>query len=205
MKTNFVSLSFKGLEGATMSCVKKANQSIWNSNPKMARDYTNDINIALTNTIYNMRKGIGEHAPAGYGAVAKLFNIKNFIKLGGESAVFSLNNGDILKISVREYSPYNSELHAPEILRGSIKTPELYSIFSFLKNIKTNMFYYLIQEKGEMHVAQEDKDNLLNKALKAGYKLWDIKWDQFAYFNINGKREARFIDMGCLLTEEEEF
>ena len=100
MRINPISGNFRGSMPAVDKFAGPHVADIWNPNPKLAKDYTKEIQIALTNIIYGGRKGIGEHTPEGYGAVAKLFNIKNFIKLGGESAVFCLNDGNILKISI---------------------------------------------------------------------------------------------------------
>lgn len=199
MRINPISGNFRGSMPAVDKFAGPHVADIWNPNPKLAKDYTKEIQIALTNIIYGCRKGIGEHTPEGYGAVAKLFNIKNFITLGGESAVFSLNDGNILKISIDKYSKTLPEFHAPEIARGAIQTPVMYKIVNFLKEMHTNMFYFLVQPKGELHVSEFDKQELINKVQKAGYDLCDLKYDQFAYFNINGEKEARFIDMGCIV------
>lgn len=173
--------------------------SYFSQNPNNNTDYTQALKIALTNTIYNRRKGIGEHSVEGYAFVAKFFNIKNFITLGGESAVFDLNDGNILKISVNKYHDYLPEFYAPEVTRGVIKTERMYKIFSLLEDKETDTFYYVIQKKGQLNVSEEDEKTLINKAKKAGYELDDLKWDQFAYFDINGKKETRFVDLGCIV------
>ena len=183
-------------------------QRIWipsyaNINPNKYHDYTNELKIQLTNTIYNARKGIGEHSIKGYAYVAKFFNIKNLITLGGESATFSLKDGNILKLSVNKYSKYMPELHAPEISRGFIKTHEKYNIFDFFKNKETDTFYYVIQKTGQIGVSEHDEKELINKVRNAGYDLYDLKWDQIAYFDIDGEQQARFVDLGCIVLKDQ--
>lgn len=204
MKINPISTNFNvRVNGSKVSNALKHSKKLacgyLNPNPDVYNDYTKELRIALTNTIYNARKGVGEHSIEGYAYVARFFNIKNFMTLGGESAVFDLNDGNILKISVHEYHKYLPEFHAPEIKRGVIKTPVKYKIFSMLEEKKTDIFYYLIQKRGQFGVKEDDEKDLIIKAQKAGYGLDDIKWDQFAYFDINGEKEARFIDLGCIV------
>lgn len=201
MKVNPVTTNFN-VRGKGFNTVKPigAPASMYlNPNPNTYHDYTKELRVALTNTIYNAGKGVGEHSVEGYAYIARFFNIKNFLALGGESAVFDLNDGNILKISVNKYHEYLPEFHAPELKRGVIKTSAKYKIFSMLKDKTTDTFYYVIQKKGQSGVSEEDQIDLIKKVREAGYNLEDVNWEQFAYFNINMEKQARFIDLGCIV------
>ena len=68
-----------------------------------------------------------------------------------------------------------------------------------LKDKTTDTFYYVIQKKGQSGVSEEDQIDLIKKVREAGYNLEDVNWEQFAYFNINMEKQARFIDLGCIV------
>lgn len=170
------------------------------TNKPLIEKLEKDITIAMTNCLYGLRP-VGHHSPKGYANAAANFDIKNFLTLGGESAVFSLEDGTMLKMSISEYNPYLPKFHAPEKRRGVITLSKKYPIIDLVHPSRTtDTFYYVIQEKGELNVLQRDIDDFLRRCEKAGHPLVDIKHDQFAYFNINGIDEVRFIDLGCIDT-----
>ena len=201
MKLNPITTNFESKYKPLHVPKSPAKDVLGYRNPNVNKfvDYTNELKIQLTNTIYNRRKGVGEHSVSGYAYAAKFFNIKNLITLGGESAVFTLRNGDILKISVNKYNDYLPEFHAPEVTRGFVRTHKKHRIFDFFKNKETNTLYYVIQKCGNFGVDEKDEKALIQKVKDAGYDLCDVKWDQIAYFDINGNQEARFVDLGCIV------
>ncbi len=152
------------------------------------------MKIELTNMLYGHRP-FGFHSPDGYIEVLKQFEVSNLITLQGESAVFAMKDPNlILKISCSPYEEYIPEFHAPEQVRGTIVTDKKYPIINLMGNIETDKFYWVIQKKGKMPVSAADQNSLIQRVLEAGYKLRDIKYDQFAYFD----GEAKFIDLGCI-------
>ena len=157
------------------------------------------MNIELTNMFYGHRP-FGFHSPDGYTEVLKQFEVDNLITLQGESAVFTMKNPNhILKISCSPYEKFIPEFHAPEIARGEIVTDKKYPIVNIMKNIETDKFYWVIQKKGTMPVNIYDQNSLMQRVLNSGYKLRDIKYDQFAYFD----GEAKFIDLGCIYKDDD--
>jgi len=167
---------------------------------KSIKSLENEIMISMTNCLYGCRP-IGHHSPEAYARAAAHFDYDKFITLGGESAVFKLKNGQILKMSIYNYNPYIPKFHAPEHKRGIITFSENFKVIDLLhRDRKTNRIYYVIQSKGVTNVKQKDIDEFLALCEKDGHPLVDIKYDQFAYFNINNKPEVRFIDLGCIDT-----
>jgi hypothetical protein len=190
MKVNCIGNSYPSIQN------KKAVSPVFKSD-KYQKIYQK-MNIELTNMFYGHRQ-VGFHSPDGYCEAIKNFKVKDLLTLQGESAVFLMeDDNQILKMSCYPYAKYLPEFHAPEIARGVITTDKKYRIIKPLDNLETDKFYWVIQKKGIMHVSDKDKNELLDKVTKAGYKVEDIKWDQFAYFD--GK--AKFIDLGCILEKE---
>lgn len=142
---------------------------------------------------------MGFHSISGYLEALKQFDVKEYVGLGMESAVFELNDGNILKLSCEQYTPYNPEFHAPEIDRGIVKLAEKHTAMDKSYNtFNTDEIYYVIQKKGELAQEESETSDICDKARKKGLFASDIFPDQFAYFDTPNGRELKCIDLGCI-------
>ncbi len=178
----------------------KSNNSFVSFSTSTPLEYLHHrMKIEIINMFYGHRP-FGFHSPDGYAEVLRQFEISDFITLQGESAVFTMKDQNfILKISCSPYEKFIPEFHAPEQERGIIVTDKKYPIINAIKSIETNKFYWVIQKKGIMPVSVADQNSLMQRVLEAGYKLRDIKYDQFAYFD----GEVKFIDLGCIYKDSD--
>ena len=140
------------------------------------------------------------HCIEGYNEALNKFNVKDFVRLGGESAVFELQNNNILKMSAEKYTPFLSEYHAPEIDRGEINLSREYRARNNTLNqyFDTNKIYYVVQEKGNPVRNSSEALPLFQKAEKEGLYAYDFAPDQFAFFETNKGKQVRCIDLGCI-------
>lgn len=122
------------------------------------------------------------------------FKVKELKNIGGESVIFELEDGSILKLSPDSFKYGVKGVTLPELSRGKI----------VLDNNKD--FYFLIQEKVNVGGISEDEFNLLKeKAKKEGcpqltdcvFEDGSIKQSNFGWrINKKGERECFIIDMG---------
>lgn len=141
------------------------------------------------------------HCLPGYIEVLKKFDVKDFIRLGGESAVFELKDGNILKLSTEKYPPYLPEYYAPELDRGVVKLSQEYTARNNKpsQRFDTDEIYYLIQRKGVPLTDAAKALSVFNKAENEGLKTADFAASQFAYFDTPNGKEVKCIDMGCIM------
>lgn len=126
------------------------------------------------------------------------FKTKKIIAVGGESIVFELEDGNILKLSARyNYSDNNPKLYAPEIDRGEILMEEPHYLAD---GFPIDYVSYVIQKKGDINVDPADiSDFIENQVEPLGYKVSDYNYDQFAYFkDEDGKKIVRAVDLRCI-------
>lgn len=145
------------------------------------------------------------HCIEGYDEAAQNFEIKKFIRLGGESAVFELEDGNILKLSAEKYPPHIEKYHAPEIERGEIELSKTYIARNDKpsQRFNTNKVYYLIQKKGIPLTDAAQSLGIYNAAEKDGFKTSDFAATQFAYFDTdNDKKEIKCIDLSCITDKD---
>lgn len=129
----------------------------------------------------------------------KEFNVKDYIRLGGESVVFELNSGNILKLSCEEYTPYIPKYHAPEIDRGVIKLSRKYPVINnYFEGYDIDEVYFVIQKKGDIATTGEDAIKLWHEAKMENLYTYDYRYDQFAYFDTPNGRMIKCIDLGCI-------
>ena len=140
------------------------------------------------------------HSITGYNEALANFDVKNFIRLGGESAVFELQDGNILKLATEKYAPFLKKYHAPEIKRGLIKlsSKHLTKNTSPSQRYYTDIIYYVIQEKGRPLTESSLGWPLFDSALDSGYYVVDFGPEQFAYFNMQNREEIKCVDLGCI-------
>lgn len=134
------------------------------------------------------------------------FNIKKYLTAGGESLVFELNDGNILKLSPIKYNFSIKGLNPPEISRGKIT-------FESSKGKNQNI-YYLIQKKIITDTITQEELNTLNEiAQKEGCILIDsilkggiIKQSNFGhYIDENGIKKPCVVDLGVLKRKSERY
>ncbi len=123
------------------------------------------------------------------------FAVKDIAGIGGESVVFELENGKILKLSPLPYQYDIKGVTLPSLSRGTI----------ILNNKKQSKFYFLMQDKVNIGEIDKKEFELLQaKARKEGCtELSDsiledgsIKQSNFGWRIQDGKKEFFVIDTG---------
>ena len=140
------------------------------------------------------------HTISGYNEALSNFDVKNFIRLGGESTVFELQDGNILKLATEKYAPFIKKYHAPEVKRGVINLSEMHTAMSssISECYDTNKIYYVIQKKGMPLTSAQAGDELFEAAKKDGYFGCDFRPEQFAYFKTEKGETLKCVDLGCI-------
>lgn len=138
------------------------------------------------------------HSSPAYAEAIKLgkFDVTKILDVGGESVIFELKDGNVLKLSLKHYDESNPHFNIPEVARGIIELEGTH----FTRNKEVKDIKYVIQRKGEMNVSPEDIDKFLkNEITDKGYKITDMHESQFAYFtDEQGQKAVKIVDLGCV-------
>lgn len=141
------------------------------------------------------------HSASAYEDALKVggFEVEKVLAVGGESIVYELKDGNILKLAATHcYDDIGTHgLYAPELKRGVIKTENTHFTY---KGKEIDSVNYLVQKKGDVNVSPDDIEKFVKNEVDArGYKVSDMRDDQFAYFiNEKGEKVVKAVDLGCL-------
>ena len=174
------------------------------SNTNNRASYLEKMNQEMNERLENHTK-TGFHSTDAYMEALDSFNISKYIRLGGDSFVAELSDGNILKLSCEKYPLYMAKYHAPEVHRDVIQLSQQHKAMnSSMEEFYTDKAYYVIQKKGLPATDIEPILELCEMAKKDNLYVFDpdVVSSNFAYFDTPNGNVVKCIDLNCIANHD---